>query len=123
MDCRVAYDYVKACLADPEVSKVVLVGHSQGGIIVSMVLDKLFGALPADAISKLVNSAPSTLLMKYGLTYSPYRRSIPSVLPLRTSTIPFVVSVPKAVQTREMPTLKSTTAASLISSITATSET
>ncbi|KAI9881295.1 MAG: hypothetical protein M1830_005581 [Pleopsidium flavum] len=53
MDCRVAYDYVKACLADPTVSKVVLIGHSQGGIIASMVLDKLFGDLPMDSISKL----------------------------------------------------------------------
>ena len=54
MDVRVAYDYVKACLADPTVSKVVLIAHSQGGIIASLVLDRLFADLPSESISKLV---------------------------------------------------------------------
>jgi len=54
MDVRVTYDYVKACLADPTVTKVVLIGHSQGGIIISMVLDELFADLPRSTVSKLV---------------------------------------------------------------------
>jgi putative lipase involved disintegration of autophagic bodies len=57
-DCRIAYGYVKACLADPSVTKVVLIGHSQGGIIASTVLDKLFGELPTATITKLVRSNP-----------------------------------------------------------------
>ena len=54
MDVRVTYDYVKACLIDPTVTKVVLLGHSQGGIIISLVLDELFTDLPRSAVSKLV---------------------------------------------------------------------
>ena len=54
MDVRVACECVKACLIDLEVSKVVLVAHSQGGIIASMVLDELFSVLPASTMSKLV---------------------------------------------------------------------
>ncbi len=55
MDVRVTYDYVKACLIDPTVTKVILLGHSQGGIITSLVLDELFADLPRSAVSKLVN--------------------------------------------------------------------
>lgn len=54
MDVRVAYEIVKSFLEDPEAKKVVLIGHSQGGIIVSMVLDQLFCELPGELISKLV---------------------------------------------------------------------
>ena len=54
MDVRITYDYVKACLLDPTVSKVVLIAHSQGGIVASLVLDSLFTDLPLDAMSKLV---------------------------------------------------------------------
>ena len=52
-DVRVAYSYIKAVLADPTVKKVVLIGHSQGGIIVSLVLDELFAELPTSCMSKL----------------------------------------------------------------------
>ena len=54
MDVRVAYDYIKACLLDPTVDKVVLIAHSQGGIIASLVLDSLYADLPCAIISKLV---------------------------------------------------------------------
>jgi len=57
MDVRVAYDYVKACLLDPTVTKTVLIAHSQGGIIASMVMDGLFADLPAGVMSKLVSKA------------------------------------------------------------------
>lgn len=53
MDVRVTYSYVKATLVDPTVSKVVLIGHSQGGIIISLVIDQLFTELPASCMSKL----------------------------------------------------------------------
>ncbi|MCJ1467638.1 hypothetical protein MMC07_006263, partial [Pseudocyphellaria aurata] len=52
-DIRVTIDYVKACLADPTITKVILIGHSQGGIIISLALDYLFADLPATTISKL----------------------------------------------------------------------
>ena len=50
---RFAYAYLKAILVDPTVTKVVLVGHSQGGIIVSLVIDDLLAQLPARTMSKL----------------------------------------------------------------------
>lgn len=56
-DVRVAFDYVKSCVADPTVKKVVLIGHSQGGIIVSMVLDQLFADLPSENVAKLVRTS------------------------------------------------------------------
>lgn len=52
-DTRFALDYVKACLADPTVKTVVLLGHSQGGIIISLILDRLFSDLPAENMAKL----------------------------------------------------------------------
>ncbi|KAL9100758.1 MAG: hypothetical protein Q9163_003907 [Psora crenata] len=52
-DVRVAYEQVKAVLCDPTVSKVVLIGHSQGGIIISLVVDQLFDQLPSSTMSKL----------------------------------------------------------------------
>ncbi|PGH00505.1 hypothetical protein AJ79_08196 [Helicocarpus griseus UAMH5409] len=50
---RYTYDHVKRYLTDPGVRKVVLIGHSQGGIIVSMTLDMLFTDLPVENIAKL----------------------------------------------------------------------
>ncbi len=47
------YAYVKAILVDPTVHKVILIGHSQGGIIVSLVLDQLFDELPTSCMAKL----------------------------------------------------------------------
>ncbi len=54
MDVRMTYDYLKACLCDPTIGKIVLVAHSQGGIIVSMALDYLFADLPHGVFGKLV---------------------------------------------------------------------
>ena len=53
-DGRIAYEAVKASLVDPEVKKVVLIAHSQGGIEASLVLDRLLATLPPEMISKLV---------------------------------------------------------------------
>lgn len=50
---RLTYAYVKAMLVDPTVTKVVLIGHSQGGIIISQAIDDLLSQLPASTMSKL----------------------------------------------------------------------
>lgn len=52
-DVRVTYSYVKAVLVDPTVNKLILIGHSQGGIIISLVLDQLFAELPISCMAKL----------------------------------------------------------------------
>jgi hypothetical protein len=52
-ETRVACEYVKAYCSDPTVKKVVLIGHSQGGIMVSQILDELFMDLPSESIAKL----------------------------------------------------------------------
>lgn len=54
MDVRVTYEYLKACLCDPTIRKIVLVAHSQGGIVATMALDHLFADLPREVFSKLV---------------------------------------------------------------------
>lgn len=50
---RLTYAYLKAILVDPTVTKVVLIGHSQGGIIVSLAIDDLLAQLPTRTMSKL----------------------------------------------------------------------
>ncbi|KAL8995485.1 MAG: hypothetical protein Q9169_004779 [Polycauliona sp. 2 TL-2023] len=50
---RITYRYVKALLLDPPIKKVVLIGHSQGAIILSIVLDQLFSELPVTCMSKI----------------------------------------------------------------------
>ncbi|KAI9833185.1 MAG: hypothetical protein M1819_003808 [Sarea resinae] len=52
MDTRVAYDYMKKFALDPTVSKVIVIGHSQGGIIVSMAVDRILADLASDVVSK-----------------------------------------------------------------------
>ena len=52
-ETRIAYEYVKAYCSDPKVKKVVLIGHSQGGIMVSQILDELFMDLPSELVAKL----------------------------------------------------------------------
>ncbi|KAL8861605.1 MAG: hypothetical protein Q9178_002130 [Gyalolechia marmorata] len=53
LDVRVACEVVKECLVDEEVKKVVLVAHSQGGIIASMIVDALFMELSGSQMGKL----------------------------------------------------------------------
>ena len=47
-DIRLTYMTVKEALLNPKITKVVLIGHSQGGIIVSMALDNLLSDLPRE---------------------------------------------------------------------------
>lgn len=50
----IAYNIIKAYLKDDaEVDKVILIAHSQGGIIASQILDDLFCDVSADELSKL----------------------------------------------------------------------
>ncbi|KAI4272954.1 MAG: hypothetical protein L6R38_006467 [Xanthoria sp. 2 TBL-2021] len=53
LDARVACEIVKEYLVDKEVEKLVLLAHSQGGIIASMVVDAMLMELPADVMGKL----------------------------------------------------------------------
>ncbi|KAL9024242.1 MAG: hypothetical protein Q9196_006659 [Gyalolechia fulgens] len=53
MDVRVANEVIKQHLVDPLVQKVVLLAHSQGGIIASMVVDHLLTELSGECIGKL----------------------------------------------------------------------
>ncbi len=50
------FDFANAWICDLEVSRVVLIGHGQGGLVVSTVLDHLITDLPPNAMSKLVGS-------------------------------------------------------------------
>ena len=47
-DVRVAYKKIKPALLDPSITKVVVVAHSQGGIVLSMALDNLLADLPRE---------------------------------------------------------------------------
>ncbi|KAL8677803.1 MAG: hypothetical protein Q9186_005810 [Xanthomendoza sp. 1 TL-2023] len=53
MDMRVACEIMKDFLEDEKVEKVVLVAHSQGGIIASMAVDALVTELSGNAMGKL----------------------------------------------------------------------
>ncbi|KAL8678644.1 MAG: hypothetical protein Q9224_007100, partial [Gallowayella concinna] len=53
MDMRVACEIMKEFLEDEEVEKVVLVAHSQGGIIASMAVDALVTELSGNEMGKL----------------------------------------------------------------------
>jgi hypothetical protein len=52
-DVRETYTCLKASLLDPSIKKVVLIAHSQGGIIASMALDWLYAELPSSALRNL----------------------------------------------------------------------
>ncbi|KAH0542853.1 hypothetical protein FGG08_002808 [Glutinoglossum americanum] len=58
-DSRIIYDHLKAFTLDPSVKKVIVLAHSQGGLILSMVLDRMYADLPCDQMSKLV-AAPQS---------------------------------------------------------------
>ena len=49
-DVRAAYDNIKDALVstNPKLQKVVVIAHSQGGIILSMALDNLLSDLPRE---------------------------------------------------------------------------
>jgi hypothetical protein len=52
-DTRRTYEHLKAELINPNITKVVVIAHSQGGIILSAALDMLFADLPSEVFEKL----------------------------------------------------------------------
>lgn len=52
-ETRYSYEYVKAYCSDPTVKKVVVIAHSQGGIMASNILDQLFTEVSAEDAGKL----------------------------------------------------------------------
>ena len=52
-DTRYTYEYLKGELTSPAVTKVVVLAHSQGGIILSAALDMLLVDLPSEVFEKL----------------------------------------------------------------------
>lgn len=52
-DVRICYDELKIPLLDPTITKVVVIAHSQGGIILSLTIDRMFAELSPVAMSKL----------------------------------------------------------------------
>lgn len=52
-DVRTTYACIRAHLACPQIKKVVIIAHSQGGLIMSLILDDLFAALDSVHLAKL----------------------------------------------------------------------
>lgn len=50
-DIREAYMGIKAALIDDKIKKVVVIAHSQGGIIISSTLDNLLSDLARECIA------------------------------------------------------------------------
>ncbi|EEP77753.1 predicted protein [Uncinocarpus reesii 1704] len=84
---RFTYDYVKKLLVDPKIDKIVLIGHSQGGIIVSMVLDLLFTDLPAENMAKLEVYTFGSAASYFN---NPLRAIDPRSSAPRTGVIPYI---------------------------------
>lgn len=51
---RLTYKFLKAELEDPLITKLVVIAHSQGRMILSLALDHLYTHLPAECFAKLV---------------------------------------------------------------------
>ena len=49
----VSYEYLKDCCLDRDVRKVVVIAHSQGCIMMSQILDKLYTIIPPDSLAKV----------------------------------------------------------------------
>ncbi|KAK2810415.1 hypothetical protein FQN50_002904 [Emmonsiellopsis sp. PD_5] len=75
---RYTYDHLKKLLTDPAVHKLILLAHSQGGIIISMALDMLFTDLPPDNIAKLE-------VYTFGSAAAHFNNPLRTVIPVSTS--------------------------------------
>ncbi|KAI9643488.1 hypothetical protein NHQ30_008107 [Ciborinia camelliae] len=53
MDIRTAYRILKGKLYDPDITRIIFVLHSQGGIEGSMIIDWLLAEIPQDLLQKL----------------------------------------------------------------------
>jgi hypothetical protein len=79
-DVREAYEKIKVALLDETLTKVVVIAHSQGGIVISMALDNLLADLPRECASHH--------RMEIDVQVSRGWKSTPSVVLRITSTIP-----------------------------------
>ena len=68
-DVRVAYEQVKSMVYDPNVDKVVLIGHSQGGIVISLVVDQLLTEVPQSVISKLEICELAAIMISFAFSH------------------------------------------------------
>ena len=80
-----SYGFIKAYCMDPEVTKVVMIGHSQGGIMASQILDELYMDLPSDAVSKLEVYTFGNAAAHFN---NPLRRMVESEMGFTTDTVP-----------------------------------
>lgn len=53
LDVRTAYQTIEPELFSPQIGKVVIIAHSQGGILTSLVLDRMLAELPRSYLGKL----------------------------------------------------------------------
>jgi hypothetical protein len=53
-DVRAAYAHIKDALLEDQMERVVVIAHSQGGIILSMVLDNLLADLPRECKASFI---------------------------------------------------------------------
>ena len=51
-DIREAYKGIRDALLDDKIKRVVVIAHSQGGIIISSAIDNLLADLPRECISR-----------------------------------------------------------------------
>ncbi|KKA27008.1 hypothetical protein TD95_000519 [Thielaviopsis punctulata] len=52
-DIRLCYSILKKTVYDPDIDKVIIIAHSQGGIVASMVIDWALQELPQDLLFKV----------------------------------------------------------------------
>lgn len=58
LDVRVTYEALNVALQDDTIRKLVIIAHSQGGILVSLALERLYSELPVQVFGKLVPPSP-----------------------------------------------------------------
>jgi esterase/lipase superfamily enzyme len=68
-DVRVAYNTLKEALMEPGVETVVVIAHSQGGIVLSMALDNLLSDLPRERIPRDSRGSDETRFQEIGDLY------------------------------------------------------
>ena len=68
-DARVAYTHIKEALLEESLTKIIIVAHSQGGIVISMVLDNLLADLPRECTIILSPAIGDSRFQKDGDLY------------------------------------------------------
>jgi hypothetical protein len=77
-DVRVCYEELRVLALDPSIHKVIVIAHSQGGIIISLTLDRMFAEIPPAAMSKLEIYTFGSAAAHFNnpLRYSSYARQL-----------------------------------------------